>query len=103
MSTFSRGDRFRAVLLELDDDPDYLSNVTEDIAMNELRPFLLAENNVRGCNPPHWYSTHDTPAEAGAYHVTQEYREDWDVIGLWNLDTGERFDPVLGMTFEAHR
>jgi hypothetical protein len=91
------------VLIEHDDDPDDLSGVTEEIATAELRPFLLVEKNVRGCNPPTWYSTHDSPAEAGAYYVGQEYREDWEPVGLWDLDTGERFDPVVGMTFEAHR
>jgi hypothetical protein len=91
------------VVIEHDDDPDNLSAVMDDIDMAELGRFVLVEKNVGGVSPPSWYTTHDTSAEAGAYHVGQEYRHDWEPVGLWDLDTGERFDPVVSMTFEAHR
>ena len=64
-----------------------LSN--EDPA-DEVRRFLLVESNIRGCEPPHWYTTHCTPEDAGDYHTEQEYAEDWDIVELVDLIDGTR-------------
>lgn len=51
--------------------------------------YLLVETNVRGCEPPRWYSTFDSALQAADYHINQEYADDWYAEALIDLDTGE--------------
>jgi hypothetical protein len=52
--------------------------------------YLLVESNVGRAShmQSHFLSVHATPDAAGDYHVGQEYREDWTIESLLDLDTG---------------
>jgi hypothetical protein len=59
--------------------------------------YVLIEN---GLFEPIWVTCHHTPADAAAYHLGQEYLEDWNVHSLIDLDTGQRFDATHSLTWE---
>lgn len=67
----------------------------------DLEQYLLVEKNVSYGDPPYYTSTHDTPGDAAAYHVDQEYAEDWEPEVLIDLDdTTRRFDPITTIGWE---
>ncbi|MFP5319487.1 MAG: hypothetical protein ACLGI2_14495 [Acidimicrobiia bacterium] len=53
--------------------------------------FLLVEVAHRH-DGLHWMSAHDSPDDAAAYHDSQEYAEDWLIVTLVDLDTGDTFE-----------
>lgn len=65
---------------------------SEEIDADTAERFLLVEKNLRGCNPPHYLTTHATLAGAGQYTITQEYASDWGVVEIIDLDTGDTYD-----------
>jgi hypothetical protein len=66
------------------DDDGGISSLDEDDR------YLLVERNYRyGCG--FWLTSVTSDADAGNYHVNQEYAEDWELILLVDLDTGQRF------------
>lgn len=70
--------------------------------IGDLLQFLLVERNVGAASDTqsHWFSTHESAQEAGKYNIEQEYAEEWNIEMLVDLDTGERFEPRCGITFE---
>lgn len=94
------GERPGGWMVVTDDYPDPVSGPhTID---PHLWEFMLVERNVRGSNPPHWVTFHDSAEKARAYLIGQEYPDDWDVVELvdrsgklWNVsDTYERVRTV---------
>jgi len=60
-----------------------------------LRRFVLVERcQVAGADTV-WITTHDTKAEAGEYHATQEHPEDWEPERLYDTETGAAFLPEV--------
>lgn len=51
--------------------------------------WLLIERSAYDAS--RFLTIHATPREAAEYHDTQEYPEDWGIVALVDLDTGERF------------
>jgi hypothetical protein len=49
-------------------------------------PILLIEKGTYGT---WWLTLHENKAEAIDYNQNQEYPEDWDILALVNLNTGE--------------
>ncbi len=72
------------------DDPGSLENICDDVCR-----YLLVERSVIGGGT--FWTTWDSLEDAGSYHVDQECPEDWDVKYVLDLDTGERFHPVVTM------
>lgn len=70
--------------------------------IGDLLQFLLVERNVGAASDTqsHWFSTHESTQEVSEYNIGQEYAEEWKIEMLVNLDTGERFEPRYGITFE---
>lgn len=71
-----------------------------DIETDDPARYALVEQNVGGSSPPYFVTMHSSPAEAGKYHVEQEYASDWEVDALVDLDTGQTFSAeVQPITF----
>ena len=54
--------------------------------------FMLIETST--CGGEAWITTFDSVDLAAAYHDGQEYRPDWDIEALHDLDYGDRFEAV---------
>lgn len=61
--------------------------------------FLLVQRNYRGARQ-HWLSGHENRGRAASYILGEEYAEDWETIGLYDLDTGWRYDAKVSITWE---
>lgn len=48
----------------------------------------------------HSMSGHDSPEQAAAYHDNQEYAEDWAIVALVDLDTGDAFEAEAHTVFK---
>lgn len=55
--------------------------------------YVLVEENLKNA-PSHWFSSHDTPDDASDYHHNQEYAEDYAIVELVDLGTGQRLEPA---------
>lgn len=78
----------------------------EDTGMDNLdnpSRYLLVEENVGSAKDEqsHWFSTFDTLEEAGAYHASQEFRQDWEIQFAVDLDTGTRHEPELKIVWST--
>lgn len=62
--------------------------------------YALIELNVGSQGDTHWITTHDTPEDAGDYHLSQEGAEGWWPVLLMDLDTGEAFVPEFSITWK---
>ena len=47
----------------------------------------------------HWLSGHASPDDAARYHDGQEYAEDWLILTLVDLDTGDRYSAETRTAF----
>lgn len=59
--------------------------------------FVLVEATARGSNEV-WVSQHGSPEEAARYH--DEGEGSWDIVGLFALDTGQRYKAVERTEFQ---
>lgn len=59
--------------------------------------FVLVEATARGSNEV-WVSQHGSPEEAARYH--DEGEGSWDIVGLFDLDTGQRYKAVECTEFQ---
>jgi hypothetical protein len=64
--------------------------------IDEPRQYLLVEKNHgrAAYAQSHFLTTHDSLDEAAAYHLGQEYREDWQIVFAVDLDTDARLTAV---------
>jgi hypothetical protein len=92
----TRAERFDEAAEELCGNPP---SDAEEVRADPDR-YLLIEGNCRGSDPCHWFTGHATLEDAADYWTRQEYREDWDPIVLVDLDTGRRYDPIVGLRFD---
>ncbi len=77
-------------------DPD---SVPDPDLLTEHQRYVLVERSVHDSSV--WVTLAETLEAAGEYHDTQEYPEDWPIVGLWDLDTGEEYYPVPHTSFEV--
>jgi hypothetical protein len=88
--TTMRAARVKAVSDEYRDQAH--DGAREALAVDGSSRYVMVERNLR-YGRGYWLSQFDSPDEAGAYHLGQEYREDWDLIKLVDLDTGKEWEP----------
>lgn len=55
--------------------------------------WLLCEVSARD-DTTDYYTVWSSIEDAVDYHYDQEYPGDWDVYGMWDLDTGKRVDKM---------
>jgi hypothetical protein len=67
-------------------------------ALEPTAAFLLVERSVHDSS--HHLTTHDSQAEASAYHDGDEFPEDWILEKLIDLKTGEEFFAVPSTSWE---
>lgn len=66
---------------------------------SECLQYLLVESSR--IDGGYWLTPFSTTDQAADYHDSQEYAGDWSVEGLYDLDTGNRFDPVTSFATPA--
>ena len=71
---------------------------TIDDVVDDPGRFLFVERSVVSGGAS--WATFDSPEEAASYNVGQECPEYWDAEYLVDLDTGERFSPVLTLQWQ---
>lgn len=59
--------------------------------------FVLVEQTARGSNAV-WVSQHSSPEEAARYH--DEGEGCWEIAGLFDLDTGQRYEALVCTMFQ---
>lgn len=64
--------------------------------LDRNKPYILIEENVRG---GYWLTSFDTPERAADYHDNQEYGEEWTIVELVNVETGESLSPSTETTW----
>jgi hypothetical protein len=69
-------------------DPAQFRDVATELA--DAGRYLLVEVAHRH-DGRHWMSGHDSPEAAARYHDGQEYADDWKIVTVVDLDTGEAF------------
>ena len=89
--------RLARIIEEHDGDTFEVANSTD----GEPKRYALVEMNVAGSTPPYWVTTHDTPSDAAAYSINQEYASDWDIVSLTDLQTGERVQTTVATVVEV--
>lgn len=62
--------------------------------------FLLIERSVFGDG--HLLTPHDSAADAASYHDASEY-DDWSIVVLVDLDTGDGYDGEVSTTFTRRK
>lgn len=67
-------------------DPDYTMSLLDG---TEYPKFLLIETSRY--DGTFWLTAWDTPDDAASYHDCQDYPEDFNIHGLYDLDTGALF------------
>jgi hypothetical protein len=78
--------------------PDALQDGGADELTATPNRFCLVERNYR-YGRGYWVTTWDTADLAGRYVTGQEYAEDWETIILVDLDTGDRYEASLTLTW----
>jgi hypothetical protein len=63
------------------------------------RRYLLVERDRQSEGT--WFTSHESPADAGDYSANQEYAEAWEPLELVDLDTGERFRPEITVAWRS--
>jgi hypothetical protein len=81
--------RFDELLDEYGADPHDRADVA-DWQLDREAKYLLVERNLRAGG--HWLSSHDSPATAADYHDRQEYAEEWEIVCLVDLESGEELE-----------
>lgn len=84
-------------LRSLAKDEAFDAGCTIDDVVDDPGRFLFVERSVLGGA---FWTTFDDPANAAAYSTDRESPEYWDPAYLLDLDTGERFSPVLAMQWQ---
>ena len=59
-----------------------------------LRYLLIEQSTIDG---RHWTTAHSTLHEAVSYNLNGEYPEDWAILGVFDLDSGEQVDGELAV------
>lgn len=77
--------------------PGDYDDLTDGLPADTYFVFLLIEESIR--TSQYWLSLHESPAEAADYHINQEYAEDWKILDLVDLRSGETFDGELSVTW----
>lgn len=85
LNVFTRKDRYDALVAGLEGEVDPMWD-----ADAEPMRFATVERNVR--SGYRWIGTFESIEDALNNHVDQEYAEDWDMDGLYDLDEGMRWD-----------
>lgn len=62
--------------------------------------YLLVEQSSR-YRGRRWFTWHDTMKGAAVHHLADECREDWDMLDLWDTQTGQQFEPVFSLEWIA--
>lgn len=65
-------------------------NTIGDMNLNPEADWIMVEENTHG---GHYLSTWDDRDRAYAYHMEQEYAEEWLFVKIVNLKTGDAFTP----------
>lgn len=78
---------------EYEPNPECLSAITR-----ETGEWLLIEENTHDSRD-YWHTRHDSPEAAAEYHDGQEYGEDWEIVGLWDLNMGTQYEAETRTTF----
>lgn len=73
------------------DDASHVLDLSDSLTMNDR--FLLVERSTR--DDRFWLTSHATVEDAGRYHMSDEYMEDWSIEVVIEIDTGEEFDVEL--------
>lgn len=76
---------------------DYVESKGDD-----MQQFALVERNWRGSRE-YWLTLHDTLQDAGSAHVDQEYAEDWELIEVRDLDTGDTYEGTIQVIWAKRR
>lgn len=84
--------RFDAAVAGIEPHGSFLRDEVEAARTNPSRYLLIEQNIGSSGDPSHWFTTHDTLAHAGRYHVGQEYAEDWKIVLALDLDTGTCYE-----------
>ena len=72
--------------------------VNPDWELDRTCRYLLVERSRY--DGSHWLSSHASMANAADYHDGQEYPEDWNIVGLYDLETGRKLDAHQVTRFE---
>lgn len=89
--------RLARIIEEHDGDAFEVSRSIEEAP----KRYALIEVNVAGSTPPYWITTHDTPSDAAAYSIYQEYASDWGIVSLIDLQTGDRVQATAAIVVEV--
>lgn len=91
----TRKDRIAAIVAEVGViGPDTDTGIA-DIDDPPKQYLLVEKNHGRAAYAQsHFLTTHDSLDQAAAYHLGQEYREDWQIVFAVDLDTDARLTAV---------
>jgi hypothetical protein len=66
-----------------------------DMPIDPAEKYMLVEENTHG---GYWLTTGNDPAHLLEYQVEQEYAEEWEIVTLVDLTTGDEVDYEIGHT-----
>lgn len=78
------------------DDVDGMADVIEHFTLDPDAGFLLVQESRHG---GYWLGSYGSVDDAASYIDSEEYAEDWETVGLWELRTGDRYDASPTTTF----